>query len=51
MKLNNLKITFARFHYKKISFKILGGAQKLFMTIWWYAVEKRLGTPEIDEPN
>jgi hypothetical protein len=23
---------------KKISKKILGGTQKLFLTIWWYAV-------------
>jgi hypothetical protein len=30
---------------KKISEKISSGTQKLFLTIWWYAVEKRLVTP------
>jgi hypothetical protein len=33
---------------KKISEKISSGTQKLFLTIWWYAVEKRLGTPGLD---
>jgi hypothetical protein len=30
---------------KKISKKISGGTQNLFLAVWWYAVEKRLGTP------
>jgi hypothetical protein len=34
---------------KKISKKISGGTQNLFLAVWWYAVEKRLGTPALNE--
>ncbi len=34
--------------FEKDQLKISGGTQNLFLDIWWYAVEKRLGTPGLN---
>jgi len=33
--------------FEKDQLKISGGTQNLFLAVWWYAVEKRLGTPDL----